>query len=137
MGRPSSKRRAVLAAMALCAISLTGCTQSGRCGEEITSAPRITVDVSAWVEAHPDTNVRVCAEQDCLTGYNVIAFTTRWPDTPAGDGDAIPITAEPVRGSTRVESFRESAHLTHDQCGQQGVWLRLDGKGRLSTMPAG
>jgi predicted small secreted protein len=133
MLRRSSKQRAILAAMVLCAMSLTGCTQTGMCGQAITPAPRISVDVSSWVKAHPDTNVRVCAEGNCMTGYNVVTFTVNEPDTPPHDGDSIAITAESVQGSMHVESFGRTVQLVHDQCGQKGIWLRMDGKGRLSV----
>jgi hypothetical protein len=132
MLRRSSTQRATLAAMALCTMSLTGCTQAGMCGQAITTAPRITVDVSSWVKAHPETNVRVCAEGNCFTGYNIVAFHVNEPDTPPQDGDSIAITAESVQGSVQVESFGKTVRLVHDQCGQEGVWLRMDDKGALS-----
>ncbi|MDR6970772.1 hypothetical protein [Leifsonia shinshuensis] len=119
--------------MALYALTLTGCTQARMCGEEITPAPRITVDVHSWVTAHPETNVRVCAEGSCLTGYNVVAFTMDEPSTLPHDGDSMALTAEAVQGTDAVQSFRTTARLVHNQCGQEGLWLRMDASGRFST----
>jgi hypothetical protein len=119
--------------MALCAMPLTGCTQAGMCGQAITPAPRVTVDVSAWVEAHPDTNVRVCAEGDCSTGYDVVAFSVNEPNTPAHDGDSISLTAEAVQGSDQLQSFSTKVRIVHDLCGQKGVWLRMSEHGRLTV----
>ncbi len=121
--------------MVLCAVSLTGCTQAGMCGQDITPAPRITVDVTSWVKAHPDTDVRVCADGSCMTGDHVVVFTVDGAAIPTGDGRRIAITAESVAASIHVESFSTTVQLVRDSCGQAGVWLRMDGTGRLSTAP--
>lgn len=103
------------------------------CGQAITPAPRITVDVSSWVTAHPETNVRVCAEGTCLTGYEIVAFTVNGAEAHTDTDQSIAVTAESVHGSSRVQSFGTTAQLVSDQCGQEGVWLRMDSRGRLSV----
>jgi hypothetical protein len=133
LGRRATMRRFALAVAVLCAMSLAGCAQVGTCGQAISVAPRITVDVSSWVRSHPDTNVRVCADGDCATGYNVVAFTEAESDPPPRDGDSIAVTAEAVHGSVPVESFKTTVPLVHDRCGQEGVWLRMDDHGRLTA----
>lgn len=126
----------MLAVATLCSIALTGCTQVGGCGYEITAAPLVNVDVRGWIKAHPDTNVRVCVDGNCLVGYNVVAVTgSDQTTTPLHDGDGVVLTVEPVQGSTAVETFTQTVRLVHDQCGQVGAWLRLDATGHLSPAP--
>ncbi len=135
-GAVRRRRRAARAALVValfCAVSLVGCTGAGTCRRAITTAPTISVDVTSWVEAHPGTNVRVCADGHCQIGFAVVAITMGEPDTPPRDGDSIAITADPVEGSTAVASFGTTATLVHDRCGQRGVWLRMDDAGRLTA----
>ena len=129
--------RALLAAPALCGLALTGCAQVGGCGYAVSVAPLISVDVSAWVAAHPDTSIRLCADGDCRIGDGVVGVHSGTPTTPSRDGDTVRITLEPVHGSTAVDTFATTVRLTHDRCGQQGAWLRMDGEGRVSATAAG
>lgn len=133
--RPSAARGAHLGAVALvAAVALTGCTQAGGCGYDIRLAPLVSVDVKEWIAVHPDTKVRVCVDGDCRAGSDVVAVHAAEPTAPPRAGDRLEISAEPLHGSVPVESFRTTAPLVHDQCGQEGVWLRMDGTGGLSTI---
>ncbi|MGH1550821.1 hypothetical protein ACRAWB_17220 [Leifsonia poae] len=132
--RPSAIGASLAAAALALAAALTGCSQAGGCGYDIRVAPLVTVDVKEWVTAHPDTNVRVCVDGDCRAGSGIVAVNAAEPTTPPHDGDRLEITAAPIHGFTAGDPFRTSAPLVHDQCGQEGVWLRMDGTGRLTTI---
>lgn len=125
----------MLAIVALCGISLTGCTQAGNCAQAITPAPQISVDVSPWIKAHPETTVRVCVDGNCAAGENEVVVTGQDPKTPLRDGTVGQITVEPMRGSTVVESVTAQALLSADQCGQWSAHLQLSADGSLSTPP--
>lgn len=122
----------MLAIVALCGLTLAGCTPGvGNCGQAIRPAPLISVQVKPWIDAHPETNVRVCADGNCTTGYSTVDVTGQDPATPFHDGDTIEITVEPVQGERGVESFTKTVRLSRDRCGQWGAQLELSSDGRI------
>ncbi|MCI0158843.1 hypothetical protein KNO15_19250 [Leifsonia shinshuensis] len=132
MSRPRGKSRAALAVPVLLGLALTGCTQAGMCGQDIRPSPLVSVDAKPWIAAHPDTDVRVCAEGNCTDGSSVVATYGALPTTPFHDGDSIEVTVQPIQGSTTVESFTTTARLVDGQCGQWGARLKLDGDGTIA-----
>lgn len=125
----------MLAAAALCGLALAGCTpRVGACGQAVTPAPVISVEMRDWIDAHPDTNVRVCVDRNCLIGYSTIQVQGRDPATPLHPGDAVAVVIEPVQGETAVGRFTGTARLVDGPCGQWGAHLRFVADGRITSV---
>ena len=100
----------------------------------VTPAPQISVDVKAWVKAHPDTNVRVCVGGNCAAGNSNVVVTGQDPMTPFHHGDTVDVTVDPIRDSTPVGSIQAIARLSDGQCGQWGAHLQLTAGGRVRPL---
>lgn len=114
-------------------VGLAGCSTVGGCAGGITVAPRISVDVTRWVAAHPDTDVRVCVEGVCAAGSGDVVVTGQDRTTLPSDHSVEGVMIEPIRGSDVIESFSTTAPLAADQCGQWGAQLRLGADGDISS----
>ncbi|GIT79023.1 hypothetical protein LLS1_06920 [Leifsonia sp. LS1] len=130
------RSRLALGVLALVSVGLAGCASPGRCGQAISPQPDIEVDVQPWIDAHPETNVRVCVGGDCTTGYAEVSLyvplSTPWATT----GTSIEVTADAVQGATVTSTTSTTATLRNLGCGQLGARLELDRQGVLRAARA-